>query len=82
MKLFASPARTPTKQKQQATADLCNIAFYFLLQVGECTKPRPELRDKVFQSKLIPVNQDEHLSTTRQAINFIRKNRNLSFGRY
>ena len=42
----------------------------------------PELRDKVFQSKLIPVNQDEHLSTTRQAINFIRKNRNLSFGRY
>ena len=37
---FASPARTPTKLKQQATADLCNIAFYFLLRVGEYTKPR------------------------------------------
>ena len=32
---FASTARTLIKRKQQATADLCNIAFYFLLRVGE-----------------------------------------------
>ena len=35
-----SRSRAPIQRQQLATADLINIAFYFLLRVGEYTKPR------------------------------------------
>jgi hypothetical protein len=34
-------------------------------------KENVELRDKVFTSKLVPVNADEHLKSIREALDFL-----------